>query len=323
MGIDPPFQETYRALWKGFCVRAKEEECKEFELPLIDMSRLRLGDSAERKKYIKAASEWGFFQVVNHGISEEVLQSLRYEQMKVFHQPFNNKSQRNFLNLPSNSYRWGNSYASCLSQFPWSEALHLSPADISRIDGYTNLRSSIEAFAGTAATLAQTLAEILAENLGVKSSFFTENCTSRTSCIRMNRYPSCPFSSEVYGLVPHTDSDILTILYQDQTGGLQLLRDGRWLTVKPNPQSLTINIGDLLQVFSNDVYRSIQHRVVAPQQVERFSLAYFYCPSSDAVIQSYRTPTKYRKFTFREYKQQILKDLQATGNKVGLSRFLF
>lgn len=78
----------------------------------------------------------------------------------------------------------------------------------------------------------------------------------------------------------------------------------------------------VLQVFSNNVYKSMEHRVLAPQRVERFSVAFFYCPSYDAVIQSYGKPTMYRKFSFREYKQQIQKDVQATGDKVGVSRFL-
>lgn len=48
--------------------------------------------------------------------------------------------------------------------------------------------------------------------------------------------------------MPHTDSDFLTILHQDQVGGLQLVKDGKWISVKPNPEALIINIGDLFQV---------------------------------------------------------------------------
>lgn len=64
----------------------------------------------------------------------------------------------------------------------------------------------------------------------------------------MNRYPSCPVPLEVFGLMPHTDSDFLTILLQYQVGGLQLVRDGKWIAVKPNSEALVINIGDLFQV---------------------------------------------------------------------------
>lgn len=112
-------------------------------------------------------------------------------------------------------------------------------------------RSNIEVFAEAATALAQSLAEILAQNLGDKSSFFGENCTPSSSYLRMNRYLPCPlFSSKVYGLMPHTDSDFLTILYEDQIGGLQIMKDGRWLSVTPNPETLIINIGDLFQVIN-------------------------------------------------------------------------
>ncbi|CAK7338368.1 unnamed protein product [Dovyalis caffra] len=330
MDIDPPLQETYKALFKDARVKAKDDQknllnmVEECELPLIDISRLTFGH-LEREKCIKetaeAATQWGFFQVLNHGVPREVLESLKFEQMKVFHEPFNKKADEKFLNVLANSYRWGNPEATCLSQFCWSEAFHISLTDVSKMREYKNLRSTIEAFAKTAALLAQNLAEVLAQNLAIHSSFFGENCSPSTSYLRMNRYPPCPISSEVRGMMPHTDSGFLTILYQDQVGGLQFMKDGRWVSVRPEPEALTISIGDLFQAFSNDVYRSIEHRVVA-QEVERFSVAYFYCPSYDAVIESSIKPVRYRKFSFREYRQQIRKDVQATGDKIGLSRFL-
>lgn len=58
----------------------------------------------------------------------------------------------------------------------------------------------------------------------------------------------------MHGLIPHTDSDFLTILYQDQVGGLQLVKDRKWIAVKPNPNALIINIGDLFQVTNNNSF---------------------------------------------------------------------
>jgi gibberellin 2beta-dioxygenase len=86
----------------------------------------------------------------------------------------------------------------------------------------------------------------------------------------------------------------------------------------------------MTQAFSNNGFKSIIHRVVSTQEVERFSVAYFYCPSNDAVIESScNNPSPapvpaavYKQFSFREYQQQVRKDVEATGDKVGLSRFL-
>lgn len=107
----------------------------------------------------------------------------------------------------------------------------------------------MEQFAATVSCLANRLAEILAENLGHWSDYFKENCLPSTCYLRMNRYPPCPmFPSNVFGLMPHTDSDFLTVLHQDDVGGLQLVRDGQWFAVKPNPEALIVNLGDLFQV---------------------------------------------------------------------------
>ncbi|KAL2931519.1 Gibberellin 2-beta-dioxygenase 8 [Bienertia sinuspersici] len=111
------------------------------------------------------------------------------------------------------------------------------------------LVSTVKQFATTVSELATKLANILAEKLGHEGvTFFEENCLPSTCYLRMNRYPACPKYSQVLGLMSHTDSDFLTILYQDQVGGLQLVKDGKWISVKPNPQALIVNIGDLFQV---------------------------------------------------------------------------
>lgn len=98
--------------------------------------------------------------------------------------------------------------------------------------------------------LARHLAGVLAENLGYPADCFPEKCNESTCFLRLNRYPPCPFSPETFGLMPHTDSDFLTILYQDQVGGLQLMKDSKWVAIKPNSDALIVNIGDLFQVFS-------------------------------------------------------------------------
>ncbi|KAL6990822.1 Gibberellin 2-beta-dioxygenase 8 [Sarracenia purpurea var. burkii] len=187
----------------------------------------------------------------------------------------------------------------------------------------------MEQFATTVSELAQKLAEILAEEiLGEKSRFFREECVGSSCYLRMNRYPPCPLmspsssSSSVLGLMPHTDSDFLTILHQDQIGGLQLVKDGKWVSVKPNPDALIINIGDLFQAWSNGVYRSVEHRVVTNKVSERFSTAYFLCPSYDTQIQSCVQPSIYRRFSFGEFRRQVQDDVQTFGYKIGLPGFL-
>ncbi|GAV73661.1 2OG-FeII_Oxy domain-containing protein/DIOX_N domain-containing protein, partial [Cephalotus follicularis] len=329
---DPPFQQLYKTLFDKTVEQNPTTDnmvvvVEKCELPLIDISRL-IHDEVEREEckeeIARASKEWGFFQVINHGISKEILEKMRSEQVKVFKQPFKKKSKQDDenLNFSAGTYRWGSPTATCLKEISWSEAFHISMTDISASDDANSLSLTIQQFAPRVTVLANELADVLAEKLGHKSTFFRENCLPSTCYLRMNRYPPCPIPSEVFGLMPHTDSDFLTILHQDEVGGLQLVKDGKWIAVKPNPEALIVNIGDLFQAWSNNVYKSVNHRVVTNPSAERFSTAYFLCPSHDTVIQSRYQPSVYEKFSFRQYKQKVQEDVQKLGYKVGLPRFL-
>ncbi|MCD7470016.1 hypothetical protein HAX54_009574 [Datura stramonium] len=253
---DPPFVETYKNLFEKLDSNKPDELLlvKECELPLINLDQLKYGDELEReecrKKIAKASREWGFFQVVNHGVSPDILGEMRTEQVKLFKKTFREKINIDkSLNFSQGSYRWGSPTATCLGQISWSEAFHVPLSDVSRSKGVSSLSSTMEQFATTLSELAQTLARLLAEELGHynKSNYFKETCLPSTCYLRMNRYPACPISPQLFGLMPHTDSDFLTILHQDEIGGLQLFRDGKWISVKPNHEALIINVGDLFQ----------------------------------------------------------------------------
>lgn len=146
MDYEPPFQETYKSFLQNSFDESEDKNLfmvEECELPLINLSQLNL-EKLGRDKCIKeialAARQWGFFQVVNHGVPQEILNNLQYEQKMVFHLPFEKKAEEKFLNLSTNSYRWGNPEATSLKQVPWSETLHISLADISRMDKRNSLR---------------------------------------------------------------------------------------------------------------------------------------------------------------------------------------
>ncbi|KAF8370086.1 hypothetical protein HHK36_031879 [Tetracentron sinense] len=293
----------------------------ECELPLIDLSGLMRSNEEKRAcvgAIVRASSEWGFFQVVNHGISPNLLGEMRREQVKVFETPFEKKSTCGVLN---DSYRWGAPRATSPKQFSWSEAFHIPLAKVSEEACYgefSSLREVMEEFAAEMSKLAQFLAGVLVENLAHPKEVFEEICNESTCFLRLNHYPPCPISPEIFGLVPHTDSDFLTILYQDKVGGLQLMKDSIWVTVKPNQDALIINIGDLFQAWSNNLYKSVEHKVMANRKVERYSTAYFLCPSYDSLIGSCKEPSIYREFTFGEYRKQVQEDVKKTGHKVGL-----
>jgi isopenicillin N synthase-like dioxygenase len=143
----------------------------------------------------------------------------------------------------------------------------------------------------------------------------------RTSTVRLNYYPvadplSADEQSEVAGLGDmalhhHTDPGVLTLLLQDMTGGLQTLsKEDGWIDVTPEGTAIVVNLGDSLQVWSNDNYRAAVHRVVPMSTLKkgsggRFSTPYFYNPKGDAVLEPLRELSGdkpvYRSFTWREY----------------------
>uniref|UniRef100_M8CJC1 Gibberellin 2-beta-dioxygenase 8 n=1 Tax=Aegilops tauschii TaxID=37682 RepID=M8CJC1_AEGTA len=287
--IDPPLADSYRALLRSDQLRrggiapapaSESVAVLERALPMIDLKRLTSGDAGERKAcadaMATAASEWGFFQVINHDVGRELLEEMRREQARLFRLPFDTKEKAGLLN---GSYRWGNPTATSLRHLSWSEAFHVPLASISREDCDYGKLSSL-------------------------------------------RYPACPFAPDTFGLVPHTDSDFLTILCQDQVGGLQLMKDSRWVAVKPRSDALIVNIGDLFQAWSNNRYKSVEHKVVANAKAERLSVAYFLCPSYDSPVGTCGEPSPYRPFTFGEYRRKVQDDVKRTGKKIGLPNFL-
>lgn len=108
----------------------------------------------------------------------------------------------------------------------------------------------MEEYATEMQKLARLLARVLVTNLGHNRGVLDDICDESTCFLRLNRYPICPIAPEIFGLVPHTDSDFLTILHQDEVGGLQLMKDSKWVAVIPNQDALIVNIGDLFQVIS-------------------------------------------------------------------------
>ncbi|MEZ7973227.1 MAG: 2OG-Fe(II) oxygenase family protein [Pseudomonadales bacterium] len=153
------------------------------------------------------------------------------------------------------------------------------------------------------------------------SQLATPEGDPRTSTVRLNYYPVAdPLSGDeqlaVAGLGDmalhhHTDPGVLTLLLQDMTGGLQTLsKEDGWIDVTPEESTIVVNLGDSLQVWSNDNYRAAIHRVVPMTTLKngsdgRFSTPYFYNPKGDAMLEplsalSADTPL-YRPFTWREY----------------------
>ena len=141
-------------------------------------------------------------------------------------------------------------------------------------------------------------------------------CDRRGSMLRLNHYPvGDPVPDyERQGLAElgptalgyHTDPGIITLLIQDDTGGLQTeSHQHGWIDVPPQPGTIVVNLGDCMQAYTNDRYRAAVHRVVPMTKRRRFSIPYFSNPPRNAVVAPLaalsRDGERYRAFAWREF----------------------
>lgn len=299
------------------------------QLPVIDLSPLLAlrddHDPDARQKCLanmaRASQEWGFFQVINHGVPLELIQEMEAHAKGFFR--LNLKQKRKVLRSSVTGKPMGYTYGgvgTCLtSDFPWMEGLQLPAvkeemeAFVWRIwqDGNEEFRKVAAEFSQALKALALELTEQLIKQLGVKSEPRSKLLKQgKNSVFRFNCYPPCPQPSLTLGLGAHSDPHVLTILHQDEVGGLQIFKDGTWIAVKPRADSLVINVGDVLQVWSNDIYKSVEHRAVCNSMKPRLSMAFFLNPTDDStiapapeLIDEARNSAHYRPFTWQEYRE--------------------
>lgn len=178
---------------------------------------------------------------------------------------------------------------------------------------FTICSEILETYSDSIRTLCQRLLSLIAETLGLRPSAFHEMFGQAVQAVRMNYYPPCPRPDLVLGLSPHSDGSALTVLQQDTRSiGLQILKDGIWLPVKPIPDALVINIGDTLEVLTNGRYKSVEHRVVTNEEKDRLSVVTFYAPSYDVELGpmpelvSKNEASMYRRYKHGEYNKHYI-----------------
>ncbi|KAL7212271.1 hypothetical protein ACSBR2_015028 [Camellia fascicularis] len=280
--------------------------------PVIDMEKLNGEERAATMEMIKDACEnWGFFELVNHGMSHELMDTVerltKEHYKKCLEQRFKEMVESKGLEAVQSE----------INDLDWESTFflrHLPVSNISEIpdlqDGY---RKAMKEFALKLEELAEQLLDLLCENLGLEKGYIKKafyGSQGPTFGTKVSSYPPCPRPELIKGLRAHTDAGGIILLFQDdKVSGLQLLKDGEWIDVPPLKHSIVINIGDQLEVITNGKYQSVMHRVIAQSDGNRMSIASFYNPGSDAVI--YPAPALvekegeqnqvYPKFVFEDY----------------------
>ncbi|XP_030956539.1 1-aminocyclopropane-1-carboxylate oxidase homolog 4-like isoform X1 [Quercus lobata] len=288
-------------------------------IPTIDLSGV---DSHHNRSLIvdqirQACSSFGFFQIINHGVPLGVLDRT-IESIKGFHEEPTEIKARFYTRGPGT----GVSYISNVDLYnskaaSWRDSLYLrmgpKMADHDQIPEIC--RNEVIEWDREIKRLGEVLSGLMCEGLGVETSRLKEMTCLEGRTMAGHYYPKCPQPDLTVGTVYHTDADVLTVLQQDNVGGLQVKYGEDWVDVKPVPGALIINVGDLLQIISNEVYRSAEHRVLANSSHEpRVSVAVFFnvgnrddlCGPLPELISSEK-PALYRQFTVTDFMTRFYK----------------
>ncbi|KAF2310314.1 hypothetical protein GH714_007710 [Hevea brasiliensis] len=290
-----------------------EKIIEDIELPVIDVS---IGDRSELSNLIVGACEkYGFFKVINHRVSNEIISKMEQESLSFFAKPFPEKE----LAGPANPFGYGCKNIGFNGDIGEVEYLVLNshPLSISqRSKSISNdpnkFSSAVSGYIEAVREVACEILDLMAEGLGVPDTSVFSRLISDVdsdSIIRLNHYPPS-YSTNRVGFGEHSDPQILTLLRSNDVGGLQIsLNDGAWVPVSPDPTGFCVNVGDVLQAMTNGRFVSVRHRAVTNSYNSRMSMAYFAAPPLDTEIAalphmvSAARPTLYRPFTWADYKK--------------------
>jgi isopenicillin N synthase-like dioxygenase len=268
---------------------------------------------------------------VGHGIDLRLIAALRRQMRAFFAQPI--EAKRAISRSAANP--WG-FYDRELTRHTrdWKQIYDFGPADGEVIapqwpSALPAFQPIIREFYEVCDVLALRLLRVISRNLGMPADHLDANFhPEHTSFLRLNYYPRCPTPEGYLGVNPHTDSGAVTLLLQDEQPGLELFNRGTWHLVEPRPDAVVVNIGDIVQVWSNERYLAPLHRGLASAAAERYSVPFFLNPAYSAVYAPLpstidaRNPPRYRPINWREFRaKRAAGDYADYGEYAQLSQY--
>jgi len=278
-------------------------------LPSIDLSPLIKGRPEARlevqqvaEQIRNACREVGFFYIKNAGVDEELQTRLEALSAEFFTRPEAEKQQ---IAMAHGGKAWR-------GYFPVGDELTSGQPDLkeglyfgaeltgtdSRVKaglplhghtlfpkGLPSFRETVLAYMEALTRTGHALMRGISRSLGLRSDYFHRHYTAQPLVLfRIFHYPPVHKAQAQWGVGEHTDYGLLTILKQDQQGGLQVKTPSGWIDAPPIPGTFVCNIGDMLELITGGTYRSTPHRVRNVSGQSRFSFPFFFDPAFDACV---------------------------------------
>jgi isopenicillin N synthase-like dioxygenase len=277
-------------------------------LPIVDFAGVRAGDpraTREAARQIYAAcTDFGFFYLANHGVPQAVIDDAVAVARRFFACPVEqkrkvaiNKNHRGFSEI-GGALMYGarkpdrKEFYTIGLELPADDPSVLAGEPLRGPNNWPGflpaLRPAYYRYYEEIGQCGAALLRAVALSLEVDEGFFEKHYRKRLQRTQMIHYPPQPpdLGGDEFGVAPHTDYGCITLLWQDDKGGLQV-RDRKtkaWIDATPIPGTLVINVGDLLGRWSNDRFASTPHRVINRSGEERYSIASFYDPDFAAIV---------------------------------------
>ncbi|KAG4954812.1 hypothetical protein JHK87_040406 [Glycine soja] len=300
-----------------FCLKNPEDSILYYEadnIPTIDFSQLTSSNLNERSKGIQqlgnACRDWGFFKLINHGVSETLMDKMLRASQRFF--DLSEEEKREYAGgKVLDPIRYGTSFNLMVDKaLFWRDYLkcHVHP--------HFNVPSKPHGFSETVDEYITKSREVVGEllkgislSLGLEENYIHKrlNVELGSQFLILNFYPPCPKPELVMGLPAHTDHGLLTLLMENELGGLQIQHKGRWIPVHALPNSFLINTGDHLEILTNGKYKSVLHRAVVNTKATRISVATAHGASLDTSVGPApelvgdENPAAYRAIKYRDY----------------------